>query len=106
MSPDDIKALEDKIDSMAIDVKEIRTVLLGVPDTDDKGVVGKVNDVCDNHVALKNKVYLAGGVIIREKIRRDTSSEFEGEMEIISEGSTLYREVKETGLSKTAHIIE
>ena len=32
--------------------------------------------------------------------------EFEGEMEIISEGGTLYREVKETGLSKTAHIIE
>ena len=63
MSPDDIKALEDKIDSMAIDVKEIRTVLLGVPDTDDKGVVGKVNDVCDNHVALKNKVYLAVGLL-------------------------------------------
>jgi hypothetical protein len=63
MSPDDIKALEDKIDSMAIDVKEIRTVLLGVPNTDDKGVVGKVNDVCDNHVALKNKVYLAVGLL-------------------------------------------
>ena len=38
MSPDEVKALEDKIDSMAIDVKEIRTVLLGVPNTDDKGV--------------------------------------------------------------------
>ena len=58
------------------------------------------------HYDIQNKVYLAGGVIVREKIRRDTSSEFEGEMEIISEGSTLYREVKETGLSKTAHIIE
>jgi len=58
------------------------------------------------HYDIQNKVYLAGGVIIREKIRRDTSSEFEGEMEIISEGGTLYREVKETGLSKTAHIIE
>jgi hypothetical protein len=25
--------------------------------------VGKVNDVCDNHVALKNKVYLAVGLL-------------------------------------------
>lgn len=58
------------------------------------------------HYDIQNKVYLAGGVIVREKIRRDTSSEFEGEMEIISEGGTLYREVKETGLSKTSHIIE
>lgn len=38
MSPDEVKALEDKLDSIAIDVKEIRTVLLGVPNTDDKGV--------------------------------------------------------------------
>ena len=63
MSPDEVKALEDKLDSIAGDVKEIRTVLLGVPNTDDKGVVGKVNDVCDNHVALKNKVYLAVGLL-------------------------------------------
>jgi hypothetical protein len=57
------------------------------------------------HYDIKNRVYLAGGVIIREKIRRDTSSAFESEMEIVSEGGTLYREVKEFGLSKTEMII-
>ena len=55
------------------------------------------------HYDIKNRVYLAGGVIIREKIRRDTSSAFESE--IVSEGGTLYREVKEFGLSKTEMII-
>jgi len=39
-----------------------------------------------NHYDIQNKVYLAGGAIIREKIRKDTSSDFEGEMEIMSEG--------------------
>lgn len=57
------------------------------------------------HYDIKNRVYLAGGAILREKIRKDTSSEFEGEMEIVSEGGTLYREVKELGLSKTEMII-
>jgi len=58
------------------------------------------------HHEILNKVYLAGGAIVREKIRKDTSTEFEGEMEIVSEGGTLYREVKENGLGKTAHILE
>lgn len=58
------------------------------------------------HSEIQNKVYLAGGAIVREKIRKDTSTEFEGEMEIVSEGGSLYREVKENGLGKTAHIIE
>ena len=57
------------------------------------------------HYDIKNRVYLAGGAILREKIRKDTSSEFESEMEIVSEGGTLYREVKELGLSKTEMII-
>jgi hypothetical protein len=57
------------------------------------------------HYDIKNRAYLAGGAILREKIRKDTSSEFEGEMEIVSEGGTLYREVKELGLSKTEMII-
>ena len=58
------------------------------------------------HHEIQNKVYLAGGAIVRDKIRKDTSTEFEGEMEIVSEGGTLYREVKENGLGKTAHILE
>jgi hypothetical protein len=57
------------------------------------------------HYDIKNRVYLAGGAILREKIRKDTSSEFESEMEIVSEGGTLYREVKELGLSETEMII-
>jgi hypothetical protein len=58
-----------------------------------------------NHYDIKNRVFLAGGAILREKIRKDTSQEFDGEMEIVSEGGTLYREVKELGLSKTERII-
>lgn len=58
-----------------------------------------------NHYEIKNRVFLAGGAIIREKIRKDTSQDFDGEMEIVSEGGTLYREVKELGLSKTERII-
>lgn len=58
------------------------------------------------HDEIQNKVYLAGGAIVREKIRKDTSTDFEGEMEIVIEGGSLYREVKENGLGKTAHIIE
>jgi hypothetical protein len=58
------------------------------------------------HYEIHNRTYLAGGAIIREKIRKDTSSEFEGELEIISEGGTLYREVKEFDLSTAATIIE
>ncbi len=57
------------------------------------------------HYEIKNRVFLAGGAIVREKIRKDTSQDFEGEMEIVSEGGTLYREVKELGLSKTERII-
>lgn len=57
------------------------------------------------HYEIKNRAYLAGGAILREKIRKDTSQEFDGEMEIVSEGGTLYREVKEMGLTKTERII-
>jgi len=52
-----------------------------------------------NHEAIKSKVYMAGGALLREKIYRDTSTAFESELEVISEGGTVYREVKETGLS-------
>lgn len=57
-----------------------------------------------NHEEIKRKTYFAGGAIIREKIRKDTSTAFEGEMEIISEGGTLYREVKDS-LSISVKII-
>jgi len=59
-----------------------------------------------NHDEIKNRTYLAGGSIVREKVYRDTSSIFEGEMEIVSEGGTLYREAKELNLTSKINIIE
>jgi hypothetical protein len=43
---------------------------------------------------------------MREKVYKDTSTDFQSEMEMMSEGGTLYREVKELGLSKTIYIKE
>lgn len=58
-----------------------------------------------NHEEIRRRTFMAGGAILREKIRKDTSSEFDGEFEIIAEGGTLYREVKEIGLSVSANIL-
>jgi hypothetical protein len=59
-----------------------------------------------NHEEIKNRTYLAGGAVVREKVYRDTSSVFEAEMEIVSEGGTLYREAKELDLVTKINIIE
>jgi hypothetical protein len=58
------------------------------------------------HDEIKNRTYIAGGAIVREKVYRDTSYIFEGEMEIVSEGGTLYREAKELDLTSKINIIE
>jgi hypothetical protein len=58
------------------------------------------------HEEIKNRTYLAGGAIVREKIRKDTSTAFEGELEILCEGGTLFRDIKENGWSKTCHLLE
>ena len=58
------------------------------------------------HEDVKNRTYLAGGAIVREKIYRDTSSLFEAEMEIVSEGGTLYREAKELDLVTKINIVD
>jgi hypothetical protein len=58
-----------------------------------------------NHEEIKNRTYLSGGSIVREKIYRDTSSQFEAEMEIVSEGGTLYREAKELELVSNIYIV-
>jgi hypothetical protein len=58
-----------------------------------------------NHEEIKNRTYLAGGSIVREKVYRDTSSQFEAEMEIVSEGGTLYREAKELELVSNIYIV-
>jgi hypothetical protein len=59
-----------------------------------------------NHGEIKRRLFLAGGAIVREKVYKDTSTDFLSEMELISEGGTLYREVKELGLATTIHIKE
>ncbi len=57
------------------------------------------------HEDIKRRTYLAGGAIVREKITKDTSTDFQGYLELIVEGRTLYREVKELGLSTSINII-
>jgi hypothetical protein len=57
------------------------------------------------HEDIKRRTYFAGGAIVREKITKDTSTAFEGYMEILVEGGTLYREVKELGISTSCNII-
>lgn len=58
-----------------------------------------------HHEEIKRLTYMAGGALVREKIRRDTSSAFEGEIECISEGGTLYRQIKEGGLCSHINLV-
>ena len=58
-----------------------------------------------NHEEIKRRTYLAGGSISREKVYRDTSQAFEGELEIVSEGGTLFREIKELGLVVNSNLL-
>jgi hypothetical protein len=67
--------------------------------------VCKVNKK-SNHEEIKRMLYVSRGAIVREKIYRDTSTAFESEMEMISEGGTLYRQVKELGLAESIYIRE
>ena len=73
--------------------------------------MGAIRFICttdkkSSHYEIHNKVSMAGGAIVREKIRKDTSTTFEGELEILCEGGTLYRDIKENGWSKTCHLLE
>jgi hypothetical protein len=67
--------------------------------------VCKVNKKA-NHEEIKRMLYVSRGAIMREKIIRDTSTAFESEMEMMSEGGTLYRQVKELGLAESIYIRE
>jgi hypothetical protein len=51
----------------------IKTVLLGVPDSDDKGLVGQVNDVCESHSKLKTVVFWLIGILIGSGIIAGTA---------------------------------
>lgn len=58
-----------------------------------------------HHEEIKNLTYLAGGALIREKIRRDSAQGWEAELEIVSEGGTLYRQVKELNLATKINLV-
>jgi len=58
-----------------------------------------------SHEEVRNKVFFSGGSILREKIRKDTSTEFEGEMEIVCHGGTLYRDLKENSLAESCYLV-
>ena len=47
----------EKLGDLRSDVKTISTVLLGVPDTEDKGLCGTVKEVADSHYDLRKVVY-------------------------------------------------
>jgi len=57
------------------------------------------------HEQIKNMTYLAGGALMREKIRRDSAQGWEAELEIVSEGGTLYRQVKELNLATKINLV-
>ena len=58
-----------------------------------------------HHETIRNLTFLAGGAILREKVRRDAGGEWEAEFEIVSEGGTLYRQVKEGGLASKINLV-
>jgi len=58
-----------------------------------------------NHEEIKRKLFFAGGAITREKVK-DITSGFEGELEMVCEGGTLYRELKESELAIKTTIVD
>ena len=57
------------------------------------------------HEEIKRRLFAARGAIVREKVYKETSTAFESEMELVSEGNTLFREVKELGLAQSLWIV-
>lgn len=41
---------------------EMKTVILGK--NGDKGMVGKLNDVCESHYSFKERIYLVAGILV------------------------------------------
>ncbi len=61
-------------------------------------------DSKENHNEVKKKLYFAGGAVVREKIW-DISSGFQSELEILCEGGTLYRDLKDSGIVTNITIV-
>jgi hypothetical protein len=58
-----------------------------------------------SHEEIKNMLFLAGGALLREKVIKDARGEWRAELELVSEGGTLYRQVKEMKLAISCTII-
>jgi hypothetical protein len=50
------------------------------------------------HDEIKKRLFFSGGAIIREKVH-DSKGGFSGELEMVCEGGTLYKELRESELS-------
>lgn len=61
-------------------------------------------DSKQNHDEVKRKIYFAGGAITREKVY-EMSKSFTGELEFVSEGGTLFRELKDSPLVTIINIL-
>lgn len=57
------------------------------------------------HEEIRNLTFLAGGAILRERVKKDSAKGWLAEYEIVSEGGTLYRQVKELKLATTITLI-
>ncbi len=49
--------LEEQLKQISDDVIEIKTVLLGVPNSEDTGLVGEIRDIRESHDCLSKKHY-------------------------------------------------
>lgn len=56
-----------------------------------------------SHEEIKRLVYLAGGAITREKVYEMKTS-FSSELEIVNEGGSLYRQLKDSPLVIHIHL--
>jgi hypothetical protein len=54
---------------------------------------------------VKRKLFFAGGAITREKVR-DLGSGYTSELEMICEGPTLYRELKDSELCVKVSLLD
>jgi len=61
LPPTDQKELIYEIHKTVI---EVRTVLLGAPDTQNGGLVEKVNEIGNSHYRLKRNFYILIGVLV------------------------------------------
>jgi len=57
-----------------------------------------------HYYKLKQKFNFQKAVLLRERVR-DLKDDFHAEFEVVSQGRTLYRDVKQSGLCKNLQLI-